>query len=1756
MNSPLRLALLAATGAALALAFAGCKKAQQQQEEAQAAVEVPLVSPEERALAEGELEKAWSDPVVQARVKACKASSEDQDFYRDLVVLTRHPHRLAGRGEAFPRQLGDKEITAYKDLPGSLWASYYVGNRLKAMGLEVVLVQQFPVVGAITTQCKLVVDKQEYLPKDGFHAMRPNNLHGVITPPEGLTGRTLYAGSGKLNEYPASPKDAIVVLEYEAGDRWQDAFAMGAKAVIFVGSDQPAANTYHHLNFPANLPRFYVTAELARQLELRSRSPEVTVHAECAWKMLEGRNVIGVIRGTDPRFEQDRPEALLLSAALDSLSEVPELSNGARNAANCAALLAVTKYFKDHPPRRDVVVCFFDGDAFNHAGARAFYGDILRWKDSNKYNLAEKVSLQDRLEMLQAERDFIGKIQAVLDEGNVFTAKAKAMDGWFATRLRLRNEARALASPLRDELQLRRTERRRLDTARKELEKPPLGEGGAAQPVDPAVAGRLEKLNAEIKTLDATVDALDKEDLAWSELERALNKQAYPADSGVEQDKKVLEKYNLLLDRMRELCALRQAELEKLIRHVRQGRVLTEAVGDVRDLIVLNVVMNLGDRSAEWMFIHGDDTDQVHNAPDGLSKYANIHQAIRKLAADRPLKLFEARTVEALYNVRMFAPGLYAHSGAIAGVFGVPNLALMTPMDRRARDGQPCDVLFRRAPGGEDEMVLNVPNMLRAAGEIVPFLKAMGDEPDLSLASGIKPVAVYTEYDFSGGKYAGASANMVSGASAMPDRPARGAFVAVMRRPATKIWEGARVELTPPGFAPEIFSQVDLNGKFELPPLSRNYYTNTVVVVAKLDDRGNIEFISNTTKLQHSLPLSKADSILFHCTGITVVGLGYDRGAVNTRALKATSTAPLVDDRSLVAESGNVLSVYAPRGTEKLKLFNPSGMVALGNAEGEDRIVGQGLEIGPFVHWPSTGITASDLSVLNSERLKILKRHRILETSLERLQVEAEDLHKQAVATAPTNVAGQVGHNAAAAAVSRRTYPPTLGVLNDLVVAVVLLLLLAIPFAYALERLLVGTPHIYRQIAWFVVFFLITFVVLYTVNPAFRIAATPIVIFLAFGIILLSSLVIVIMTRKLEAEVRRMQGLSTSVHSSDVSRLGTMMAAVHMGISTMRRRPIRTLLTAVTVVLLTFTILTFASFGSSWGNRRTYTGPMSGPPRLLVRHPLWTRIDEQVPDMLEAFLSGQADVVPRYWVAQTASEVEAYRTAGQRSKEILVADPAGKHAVGLAAMVGLDLRDVEKLPDLREVFIGDVSRLARDGVFLTMPVARELGLKLQTDSRGGVVGVEPGQRVCLDGVDCTLAGVIDRKKITTYRLLEGSNMLPVDYEASGGGQASTFQQQESASLEDLPEMESAQFIYFGVDRVAIMPAETARRVGGRVASFSIYPHQAAEVEKMGNLVATVTGLPTYLGAGGGVYRLFFTSLTEASGWKDLVIPVVLGGLIIFATMLGSVSDREKEIYAFSALGLAPPHVASLFFAEAGVYAVVGGMGGYLLGQIVARALSYVSETFGVLAVPTMNYSSTNAIATVVVVMCTVLVSTIYPALKASRSANPGIQRHWKIGRPKDDLYDIVFPFTVSSYDITGVVSFLKEHFDNYTDTALGNFATSSAHVFRQGDDMLGIQAEVALAPFDLGVSQRFALLAQRGEIQGIDEIRILLRRLSGTRGDWQRSNRVFVNELRKQLLIWRSLAPEIMERYRQNTLQRWQQLPVEEIEPRTFGATA
>jgi len=381
-------------------------------------------------------------------------------------------------------------------------------------------------------------------------------------------------------------------------------------------------------------------------------------------------------------------------------------------------------------------------------------------------------------------------------------------------------------------------------------------------------------------------------------------------------------------------------------------------------------------------------------------------------------------------------------------------------------------------------------------------------------------------------------------------------------------------------------------------------------------------------------------------------------------------------------------------------------------------------------------------------------------------------------------------------------------------------------------------------------------------------------------------------------------------------------------------------------------------------------------------------------------------------------------------------------------------------------------------------------------------------------------------------------VIPVNFQdplsASSGANKSSNQSDETQLI--LGEEVDRNFVHLSSDQVAIASPETVRDLGGDLYSIAIYPGNLTDTEQQGRRLAELVVMPVWAAGPDGIERLVFTVLTEVSGGLALFVPLLLGGLIIFGTLLGSISDREREIYTFSALGLGPGHVGALFFAEAAVYAVVGGMGGQLLSELVGLAAARLARA-GIIEATSINYSSTNSLFAIAVVMITVLVSAIYPAIRASRSANPGLSRSWKMPAPDGDRLSLIFPFTVSAYDITGVLSFLSEHFGHHGDAGLGDFAASDVDVRRTGSGDLELVSNLALSPFDLGVTQHMTLTAVPSEIEGVDEVAIEMIRTSGTTSDWYRANRVFVKNLRRQFLLWRTLSAEVIEQYRMQTLE-------------------
>jgi hypothetical protein len=314
-----------------------------------------------------------------------------------------------------------------------------------------------------------------------------------------------------------------------------------------------------------------------------------------------------------------------------------------------------------------------------------------------------------------------------------------------------------------------------------------------------------------------------------------------------------------------------------------------------------------------------------------------------------------------------------------------------------------------------------------------------------------------------------------------------------------------------------------------------------------------------------------------------------------------------------------------------------------------------------------------------------------------------------------------------------------------------------------------------------------------------------------------------------------------------------------------------------------------------------------------------------------------------------------------------------------------------------------------------------------------------------------------------------------------------------------------------------------------VSSVTILMPDADAARRLAEDLSAVLRESVTLIGQGRLQRVLFTTRMSVSGFSTLLPPLLLGGLIIFGTMLSSVTDREGEIYTLSALGLAPVHVSVLFLAEALVYSLLGGVGGYLLGQTFAR-VAEVMAAQGWVDAPPVNASSTQAMFAILLVMLTVLASALYPAYKASRSANPGIQRRWRLPKPEGDLLTLTFPFTVSRHDTIGLMSFLQEHLVAHRDRSVGTFAAADVRVAAH-QDCYKLTAQVWLQPFDQGVCQQFTLLTRPSDIDGIDQVELSMQRVSGSPNVWQRGNAVFVNDLRNQFIFWRTMDSESVEHY-------------------------
>ncbi|MEI6219455.1 MAG: FtsX-like permease family protein, partial [bacterium] len=345
----------------------------------------------------------------------------------------------------------------------------------------------------------------------------------------------------------------------------------------------------------------------------------------------------------------------------------------------------------------------------------------------------------------------------------------------------------------------------------------------------------------------------------------------------------------------------------------------------------------------------------------------------------------------------------------------------------------------------------------------------------------------------------------------------------------------------------------------------------------------------------------------------------------------------------------------------------------------------------------------------------------------------------------------------------------------------------------------------------------------------------------------------------------------------------------------------------------------------------------------------------------------------------------------------------------------------------------------------------------------------------------------------------------------------------------------------------LLPEPLAEKLGAKPCNVSIRFHNTVSMAKDFKLYDYIDRLLTITHArffvssendfmastkakratGAGVYYVNSNYGVAIGGLARLLIPLLIAGTIILNTMLGTVYERKSEIAIYNAIGLNPTHIFMFFLAEAFVYSFIGSVGGYLIGQSLAMTLQHfhLVKDIGV------NFSSLMVVYAILFTIGLVLLSTIYPAYVATKTAVPSGKHRWDMPKVEGRTMNVAFPFIYQGPMSAGVMYYIYEDFlmcsEKSLSSLIATFESKTMADDVDGRPVYTLTYSVGLTPFDLGVTQRVKLCAQYDAAVKSYRLRMLVEHLSGLDTNWVALNRFFLERMRRFLMVWRNMDPAL-----------------------------
>ncbi|MBT3287893.1 MAG: ABC transporter permease [Victivallales bacterium] len=1139
-----------------------------------------------------------------------------------------------------------------------------LGYRIIVQEHEVVVPQEHP-----SRPCQLLDEEGKDVEGFEIYPYYPNRLRTATTPPEGITGTIVFKGDPEgEDKVPALDNAMGNIMLMRVRERSQEFANFGAKATLFFldEEDDPKPHFYRRKDSHAsiNFPMFFIRPKKDEEGEnvVHPKSligKKLTVKARVDWTRVKVRNVFAIL-DPDPNTDGLLDESLLITAYYDAWSPIPGLAPGARELLGLQGLMQTAAHLaaseNRNKIRRKVIFSLVAGRGQASAGSRAVASALGGRKEPEKL-----------LERLDEEKEEFSEELALLK-----TIREKVPD-YFAN-VRGRPDHVAFWDNLDDAEVLFREE---LSLA---------ADGVASKAEEDALQARLQWLRTGSKKgdkLDRYL-AVNKRSTVYSSM---VGAKPYVLVSGSARERKGREakgyrdyfkegtywepggpthskngsvlhakmyedNYDAFArERMETLLAQldhRITRNEFYLKQNDQDRALFHEVrGPDGKRPLLGVEVNFSDKTKQLVLASGGYWWASRCVPADREIELQFKYAQEKLFPEvDETNTFSSRVAHGdLWSCGNYWSINQFHTMQLT-FRGHTSFALVTRGDNREYSACPMDTIdditWDNVVAQERVIIAGLEQLALGGGKLIPT-----SMPTMSR-------------DFKG------LTNSVRGNSLVPNHPEPNTVVQLIHNhPA---WYG------------KSWRSYTMGG---------GYWTGLTEVypVEMSDERGRYRFRSPFSWRHWQLDFHAARSNLETGDITWTRDLGYEQKykTRNRRVYQIGESTRIILFRCspvhiFKAENPKSMKLYDQvqarliRGFSKPKRFfyeqfytgeyimylqpddhffptflsgspqNQSLLSIAGislNVSPEDfaavsvddeEIEGRGFLAADheFMYHPEDDLARS-MAIINRRRTLrygdhgLLQEHTLAsEQKARKLATEGEELreggeHYKAFKAMKDSLA-----------YSTAIHPVIKDSKAEAVYGIIFYLLLLIPFAFFMEKLVLGSSDIRLQIAWVGAIFLAVFMVLRQLHPAFLIVRSSFMILLGFITLMLSVIVTFFVSAKFRAAVSEYQKVIHGQQTTtDVTKAGAAMTGFLLGINNMRKRKVRTTLTATTLVLITFVMICFTAVENDYKEvmypigKAPYTG-------LEIRRNTLAHLGTQSTVLVQAF-EEDFDVAVRRW---------------------------------------------------------------------------------------------------------------------------------------------------------------------------------------------------------------------------------------------------------------------------------------------------------------------------------------------------------------------------------------------------------------------------------------------------------------------------------------------------------------------------------------------